>query len=394
MLVLVCNVGSTSLKFKLYDMPEETVLASGRAERVGDPKGGLFVYRNEVTGAQFRDESMVLPAYEPGILAFLKHLTGPNGAISSVASIDAVGFKTVLSKDHYGVHALDAETLRGMEEYLIVAPQHNKFYLEAIRVFEKLLPDTPRIGVFETAFHQTMPPEAYLYPVPYEWYEKYGIRRLGYHGASHAYVAGKLNEIFPDGKYKAVSCHLGGSGSITAIVDGKSQGNSFGFSAQSGLPQTSRSGDIDPYILFYLVQSGLMTLEEAEADLQKRSGLLGISGVSNDLRDLEEAAPNNARAQLAIDIYCREIVRYIGGYTAIMGGLDCIAFTGGIGENSKLVRDKVLSHFSFLGLEAAAEPTTIFQMQRLTTEQSKIHAYVIAANEELGIARAVAAYQN
>ncbi len=393
MLVLVCNVGSTSLKFKLYDMPAETVLASGRAERVGDRKGGLFQYRNESTGTLFRDEKMVIPTYESGILSFLEHLTGADGAVSAVSDIDAVGFKTVLSKGHYGVHALDAETLKGMEEYLVVAPQHNRFYLEAIRVFERLLPDTPRIGVFETAFHQTMPPEAYLYAVPYEWYETFGIRRLGYHGASHAYVASRLNEFFPDGKYKAVSCHLGGSGSITAIVDGQSRDTSFGFSPQSGLPQTSRAGDIDPYILFYLVQSGLMTLEEIEDALQKRSGLLGISGISNDLRDLEEAAPHEPRAQLAIDIYCHEIIRYIGGYAALMGGLDCIAFTGGIGENSRLVRDKVLSHFGFLGLALLKTPTESDGILRLTAEQSSVQAYVIPANEELGIARAVAAYQ-
>ncbi len=393
MLVLVCNVGSTSLKFKLYDMPAETVLASGRAERVGDRKGGLFQYRNESTGTLFRDEKMVIPTYESGILSFLEHLTGADGAVSAVSDIDAVGFKTVLSKGHYGVHELDAQTLKGMEEYLVVAPQHNRFYLEAIRVFERLLPDTPRIGVFETAFHQTMPPEAYLYAVPYEWYEKYGVRRLGFHGASHAYVASRLNGIFPDGKYKAVSCHLGGSGSITAIVDGQSRDTSFGFSPQSGLPQTSRSGDIDPYIIFYLVQSRLMTLDEIEDALQKRSGLLGVSGISNDLRDLEDAAPHEPRAQLAIDIYCREIIRYIGGYAAIMGGLDCIAFTGGIGENSRLVRDKVLSHFGFLGLDLLKTPAEKDGIFRLTALQSKLKAYVIPANEELGIARAVAAYR-
>lgn len=387
MKILVCNAGSTSLKFKLFEMPSETVLAVGKMERVGSRQGGLFEYKN-INGGNFSDEQAVIPTYETGIRRFLEVLCSDElGVISSVAQIDSVGFKTVLSKGHYGTHIIDEAVLKGMEDYLTVAPAHNKHYLEAIRTFQKILPNTRMVGAFETAFHQTMLPEAYIYSVPYEWYEKYGIRRLGYHGASHSYIADCLREIMGE-RYRAVSCHLGGSGSLCAIVDGKSVDTSFGFSLQVGLPQMSRSGDIDPYIINYLVQSEGMTVHDVFSELQTKGGMLGISGVSNDLRDIEKAAPENERAQLALDIYCREIIRYIGGYAAIMGGLDCIAFTGGVGENSSYIRDKVLSSFAFLGLER--EDRDLGKgVYELTKSTSRPRAFVIPANEELGIARKI-----
>lgn len=388
--LLVCNAGSTSLKFKLYQMPEERVLSEGRIERVGDPNGGLFLYKNAINGTQTREEVHVTPDYEAGIRDYLARLTtGEQAVLANVDELAAVGFKTVLSKGHYGVHVLDEEVMHGMEEYLTVAPAHNKHYLQAVRTFQKILPNTPMVGAFETAFHQTMPKEAYIYSMPYEWYERYGIRRLGYHGASHAYIADCLNERFEH--YRAVSCHLGGSCSLCAIIDGKSVDTSFGFSLQTGLPQMSRSGDIDPYIIFHLVQAEGMTLEEVKEGLQMRGGMLGISGLSNDLRDLEEAAEHHPRAQLAIDIFCRELVRYIGGYAAMMGGLDCIAFTGGIGENSESVRSYVLEHLAFMGIERSGEPVQPGHICSLTTPASRIQALVIPANEELGIARKVAA---
>ena len=281
MRILICNAGSTSLKFQLLSMPEETVLAAGRIERVGSPCGGLFVYE---AGADrvCRDEAFVAPNYEAGIRAFLEKLTDARlGAVRCVDEIDYVGFKTVLSKGFYGTHVLDEAVLRGMEEYMTVAPAHNRHYLEAIRTFEKVLPGTPRIGAFETAFHQTMPPQAYIYSAPYAWYEKYGIRRLGYHGASHSYVADCLTQRLGP-SYKAVSCHLGGSGSLCAIVDGRSVDTSFGLSLQTGLPQMSRSGDLDPFIINYLIQKEGLRAEEVFHALETEGGMLGISGVSND----------------------------------------------------------------------------------------------------------------
>lgn len=332
--ILVCNTGSTSLKFKLYEMPGEKVLVSQKYERVTD--------------------------YETGISDFLKTL--PEGT-----KIDAVGFKTVLSKDHLNVHIIDDEVIKGMENYMVVAPAHNTFYLKSIRVFKKLMPDTPLVGVFETAFHQTIPEVNYIYPVPYEWHEKYGVRKFGYHGASHGYVASYLTkELGP--KYKAVSCHLGGSSSLSAIVDGKCFDTSFGMSLQCGVPQSNRSGDFDPYIIPFMHDYAGMELTDVIEALEKRSGLLGISGVSNDLRDIIDAAKDgNKRAQLAFDIYCKEVTGYIGRFAALMGGIDAVAFTGGIGENSTEVRERVLKNLQFLG---------------------DLKVFVIPANEELGVARA------
>lgn len=334
--ILVCNTGSTSLKFKLYDMPSETILAERKYERVTD--------------------------YESGIRDFL-------ATLPEDVKIDGVGFKTVLSKDHYGVHVIDDEVIKGMEEYMVVAPAHNTFYLKSIRTFQKVMPGTPLVGVFETAFHQTIPRENYIYPIPYEWYEKYGARKFGYHGASHGYVASNLTRELGE-HYKAVSCHLGGSSSITAIVDGKSFDTSFGMSLQCGVPQSNRCGDIDPYIMCFMQEYAGMDYATVRDTLSKESGLFGISGVSNDLRDIIEAAEGgNERAQLAIDIYVREVTGYIGRYAALMGGLDAVAFTGGIGEKSELIRNRVMEHFKFLG---------------------DVKIFVIPANEELGVARETA----
>lgn len=388
MIILVCNAGSTSLKFKLYSMPEEKVSAECRIERVGDRNGGELRYTG--CGGRTWRENCVIENYRCGIERFLNYLTAEDsGVIGSVGKIGAIGFKTVLSKGYYGVHRIDEKVLQGMEDMLVVAPAHNRHYLEAIRTFMDLLPDTPMVGSFETAFHQTMPREAYIYSGPYEWYEKFGVRRFGYHGASHSYVADCLTECYGS-CYKAVSCHLGGSSSICAIVDGKSVENSFGMSLQAGMLHSNRAGDIDPYIPFYLMDSCGMTPEQIRKDMGSRGGLFGISGVSNDMRDLEKAAEEgNDRAQLAIDIFIHELVRYIGGYAGIMGGIDAIAFTGGIGENSANVRNAVMERLKFFGIQAAPQRFRQGEICRITADESKVGVYVIPANEELGIARNV-----
>ena len=381
--LLDCNAGSTSLKFQLFRMPEEIVLARGAMERVGDPKGGRVRY----WGKENLDVTEILPDYETGIRLFLKYITDEKtGVIGDLTELAAVGFKTVLSKDHYGVHKIDEAVLQGMRDMLTVAPAHNKHYLAAIGTFMKVLPEIPMVGVFETAFHQTMPPEAYVYSAPYEWYENYGVRRFGYHGASHSYVADNLNEMLGS-KYRAVSCHLGGSCSLCAIVDGKSVDTSFGLSLQVGLPQSNRSGDLDPFIVRYMAETAGMSLSEIYETLEKKGGLLGISGVSGDLRDVElAAAEGNKRAQLALDIFCRELVRYIGGYAAIMGGLDAVAFTGGIGENSETVRGYVAEKLAFLGVKLD-ENAARSGVRKISAEESKVGLFVIPANEELGVAR-------
>ena len=376
MRILICNAGSTSLKFKLWDMPEQRVLAEGKVERVGSDSAIFHYSRGDYA---IREDGLSVPDYTCGIRRFLDALSDPvNGAVRALDEIEAVGFKTVLSKDHYGVHFLTEEVLDGMRAYFPVAPAHNGPYLEAIAVFEKLLPDAPRVGVFETAFHQTIPMERRIFPVPYEWYEKYGCMRMGYHGASHGYIARKLA-----GRRRVVSCHLGGSGSICAILDGKSVDNSFGFSLQMGIPHASRTGDVDAYLVPYLMKQGL-TLEEIYDGLGKNGGLKGISGTSGDIRDIDEAIrAGSARARLALDVFANSILRYIGAYTMELGGLDALAFTGGIGENYAPLRRMVMEGMRHMGVVIDEESNERGLGERLVSApESTIEVHVIPANEE------------
>lgn len=387
MKLLVCNAGSTSLKFKLFDMPGEQVLCTGNVERVGSGNAALR-YCNCLTGARLLLEGQNIPTYSRGIQWFLDCLLSPaRGVLDEIAQIARVGFKTVLAKGFYGIHELTDEVLAAMEEYLVAAPAHNGPYLEAIRQFRGILPQAKLIGAFETAFHTTIPPERRLYGVPYEWYERYGVQRMGYHGASHSYVADTVAER-SGGTGRLISCHLGGSGSVCAIENGKSVDNSFGFSLQTGLIHANRTGDADAYLFPYLLSRGL-TAEEIIRGMDKRGGLLGISGVSNDLRDIQAAAEaGNGRARLAIDAYCNGIVKYIGAYYAELGGLDHLAFTGGIGENAGTVRADVCARLLHLGIELdQAQEARASDIRIISSEKSRVTVWVIPANEELGVAR-------
>lgn len=376
MKILVCNAGSTSLKFKLWKMPEQNVLAEGKVERVGSDRAIFQYICNEFS---LKKEPVAIPDYTTGISLFPDALcTGAGAALSCISEIEAVGFKTVLAKGFYGVHELTDDVLDGMRAFLSVAPVHNSCYLEAIDVFKKLLPEARLVGVFETAFHQTIPLENRLYPVPYEWYERFGIMKMGYHGASHGYVAKRLA-----GNRRIISCHLGGSGSICAILDGKSIDNSFGFSLQAGIPHASRTGDMDAYIIPFLLDQG-MSMEEILKGLDKNGGLKGISGTSGDMRDIEEAiASGSKRAQLAVDMMAVSILRYIGAYTMELGGLDALAFTGGIGENSARLRRIIIEKMAFLGVQIDQHANNQEQGERIiSTPDSAISIYVIPANEE------------
>ena len=394
MKVLVCNVGSTSLKFKLFDMPGDVVLAEGKVERVGRTDA-IFHYGNRGTGYTVQLEDQSILSYAEGIRRYLDCLTDPeNGVIAHVSEIERVGFKTVLAKGFYGIHELTPEVLQAMEDYLIVAPAHNGPYLEAIRQIQQVLPGVKLVGVFETAFHTTIPKARRIYGIPYEWYEEYGIQRMGYHGASHGYIADVLTER-NGGTGNAISCHLGGSGSLCAIQNGISVDNSFGFSLQTGLIHANRIGDTDAYIIPYLLAQG-KSVDEITKGMDKQGGLLGISGVSNDLRDVQIAAEGgNERARLAIDAYCAGIIHYVGAYYAELGGLDHLVFTGGIGENSSLVREKVCSAVAHFGIvldeQKNAQRST--QARIISAEHSKVKVWVIPANEELGIARRTYEYQ-
>ena len=393
MKVLAANVGSTSLKFKLFEMPEETALCEAKIERVGSRDKAIFAYGSLVTGKHYRLEGQCIPDYTTGIRMFLEALvSGEYGVIKSVGEIDRIGFKTVLSKGFYGVHELTDAVMDGMRDYLFIAPVHNAAYLEAIGQFDSLLPDVPKIGVFETAFHTTIPTERRIYGVPYEWYEKYGLMRMGYHGASHGYIA---QESCAYGKAgRVISCHLGGSCSVCAIQDGRSVDTSFGFSLQSGLIHANRTGDADPYMIPFLKSEGL-SAEEIEDGLSKHGGLLGISGVSNDMRDLQSAAESgNERARLAVDAFVSGIIKQVGAFYAELGGLDQLVFTGGIGEHSAFVRNAVCSQLRHLGIELDEEKNSASESVGVVSAAgSAVLVTVVPANEELGVARETAAYE-
>ena len=401
MKILVSNAGSTSLKFKLYEMPSGEVLCTGKVERVGS-EDAIFSYRNVKTGAEVNIAPCSVPSYTEGIAMFTDCMLGKDillppsdripdaaGVLSDISEIKAVGFKTVAAKGYYGVHEITDDVIRAMEAYMSVAPAHNTAYIEAIGCFRKMLPETVFIGVFETAFHQTIPKMRKIYSLPYEWYEKYGIQKLGYHGASHSYSAGVLEELYGT-TGKAVTCHLGGSGSICAVEDGKSVDTSFGMSLQTGLPQNNRSGDLDPYVIRYLEAQGL-TEEEIFEAMTKKSGLLGISGIGRDLRYLMDAKEQgNERAALAVDFFINSILHYIGAYAAEMGGIDNLVFTGGIGENSVYVREKVCEKLGFLGVvmdHNANERPNSDGIRRITKEESRVNVLVIPADEEIVVGR-------
>lgn len=387
MKILVCNAGSTSLKFKLYEMPETKVLATGKVERVGSEDDAIFAYRNCESGFELCRNGQSIPDYKVGIEKFLNCLTkGEGAALETISQIERVGYKTVLSKDHYGIHEIDDGVMQGMRDFLALAPVHNSAYLKAIETVRAVLPQARHVGVFETAFHQEIPMERKMYGIPYAWFEKYGIQRMGYHGASHGYVADVLNGEKKD--YAAISCHLGGSASICAIDSGKSVDTSFGMSLETGLIHANRVGDMDPTMVYFLKKNGLSD-EEIQQGMQKEGGLLGISGVSNDLRYVLEAADQgNERAKLAVDTFVAGIVHYIGAFYLDLGRLDYLVFTAGIGEHSDRIRSLVCEKLSPLGVKLDAQANKACHGAAvISAPDSKVCVRVIPADEELGIAR-------
>lgn len=384
MLVLICNAGSTSLKFKLYDMPSETVLAKGGVERVGSEKDALFKYEGVVL------EKQDIPDYKAGIQMFLKYLlSDERKVISDISQIERVGFKTVLSRTCRGVSELTEDVLQGMRDWFVLAPVHNRAYLQSVAAMKEVLPSARMIGVFETAFHKDIPLERRLYGVPYEWYEKYGLQKLGFHGASHTYISQTLNAETKH--YKAISCHLGGSGSLCAILDGKSVDTSFGMSLETGLVHANRVGDMDPTMVWYLEQEGL-SRDEIKAGLQVNGGLKGLSGVSGDLRYVEEAMrEGNERAKLALDVYVTGIVRYIGSFYMELGGLDYLVFTAGIGEHSSCVRKAVCDKLRHIGV-VLDEKANEENRKVISSNTSSVKVMVIPTDEELVVARSSFSY--
>lgn len=385
--ILICNVGSTSLKYQLFDMlAGEKVLASGGAERVGAAKS-LFYHKNHLTGDTVRNEA-VFPTHSEAISAMLQHLL--NGCIASTAEISCVGFKVVHAKGVTGVQYLTEDVLQAMADFNSVAPAHNPPYIAAIQQFAALMPSTPLIGSFETAFHAQIPPEAYLYPIPLELSKQHAIRRYGFHGASLEYLSTWTAHKMGRDDLKIVCCHLGGSGSLCAVKNGVSIDTTMGMGLQCGVLQNNRIGDMDPYIIFHLVEECGMDLQEVKTMLQTKSGLYGMSGgVSNDLRDIQEAADaGNVDCQNAVKAYSYGIKKYIGAYTAAMGGVDAIVFGGGIGRNSAAVRAQALEGLECLGAKLDPEKNrTATGGDDISAADSSVRIFVVDTNEEIIVAR-------
>ena len=372
--ILICNVGSTSLKYQLFHMVgEETVLASGGAERVGAAKSS-FYHKNHLTGE--------------AISMMLQHLL--DGVISSMNEISCVGFKVVHAKGVTGVQYLSDDVLQAMADFNSVAPAHNPPYIAAIKQFRELMPETPMIGSFETAFHANMPAEAYLYPIPLELSKKHAIRRYGFHGASLEYLSTWTAEKMGRKDLKIVCCHLGGSGSLCAVKDGISIDTTMGMGLQCGVLQNNRIGDMDPYIIFHLVEECGMELSEVKTMLQTKGGLFGMSGfVSNDLRDIQEAADaGNEDCKNAVKAYAYGIKKYIGAYTAAMGGVDAVVFGGGIGRNSDSVRAMSLENLDCFGIQLDTEKNkTVKGGDDISKDGSPVRIFVVDTNEEIIVAR-------
>lgn len=388
MKVLVINCGSSSLKYQLIDSETEVALAVGLCERIGidgrlnhTPNGGEKVVIEQA-----------MPDHEVAIRMVLDALTNENyGVIKNLDEIDAIGHRLVHGGEKFTKSVIiDDEVIAGVEECSPLAPLHNPANLIGVRACQAIMPGVPNIGVFDTAFHQTMEPVAYMYGLPYEYYEKYKVRRYGFHGTSHSFVSKRAIQMLnldPDNS-KIIVCHLGNGSSISAVKNGKVVDTSMGMTPMEGLVMGTRCGDMDPTIVEYLAHSLNKSLEEVMVILNKKSGVLGISGVSSDFRDLDKASnEGNERAKLAVEVFSYRTAKYIGSYIAAMNGVDAIVFTAGLGENNIVVREQILDHFGYMGITLDKEAKQIRGEEKIiSTPDSKVTVAVIPTNEELAIA--------
>jgi acetate kinase len=394
MKVLIPNLGSTSLKYQLLETDNETVLARGKIDRIGGAESQIICW--ETGSAQEWRTSAHVPDHRAAIKILLDRLATLGKENDVHGEIAAVGFKAVHGGPRYcGSFLVDDDLLAAMQDFVPVAPAHNPVYIQAMQIFREILPGVPMVAVFETGFHSTIPDRASTYGVPYVWREKYGVRRYGFHGSSHRYVSQRVPELLcrPETGLRLISCHLGGSSSITAISSGQSVDTSLGFSPQSGLEQSSRSGDLDPFVVLRVMDKENLTTAEVTQLLSKKGGLLGISGTSNDVRDLEKGAEEgNSRAALALEVFIYEVKKYVGAYAAALGGLDALAFAGGIGENSWRVREQVCSGLEFLGVHLNQEANRVaaHSDRVISLPCSRVAIMVIYTNEELMVARETA----
>lgn len=390
MKILVINCGSSSLKYQLIDMTNEEVLAKGLAERIGIDGSRV---KHRTIGKEEIIIEKPMPNHKVALEIVLNVLTdSEHGAIKSMEEISAVGHRVVHGGEKFSESVvIDNEVLKVLRECSDLAPLHNPPNIMGIEACRELMPNTPMVGVFDTAFHQTMPKSSYIYPLPYELYEKYGIRKYGFHGTSHKYVANRAAEILGKdiSELNIITCHLGNGASLAAVKKGKSVDTSMGFTPLEGLAMGTRCGDIDPAIVTFIMEKENMSISEVNNLLNKKSGVLGISGVSSDFRDIEEAAANgNERAQLALDKFTSRVKKYIGAYAALMGGVDVIVFTAGLGENSPDTREAICEGLEFMGVEIDKEKNNVRGKETVvSTENSKVKVLVVPTNEELMIAR-------
>ena len=390
MIVFVVNCGSSSLKYQLIDMTKESVMAKGLIERIGMDGSVLKHTPGSEEAVEINTE---IPDHKVAIQLVIDALTNENhGVIKKMSEINAVGHRVVHGGERFTDSMLiNSDVIAGIEACCEIAPLHNPPNLHGIHACMELMPEVPQVAVFDTAFHQTMPKTAFLYGLPYEMYVKYGLRRYGFHGTSHRYVAQKAAEMMGEhmSDLRIITCHLGNGASLTAIKYGKSVDTSMGYTPLEGLIMGTRSGEIDPAIIPFLMEKENMDAQQIDNFLNRRSGILGISGLSSDFRDLEQAANNgDERSQLAIDIFAYKVRKYIGGYVAAMGGVDAIVFTAGLGENSPFMREKICNGLEFLGTRIDPELNKIRGKAReISVKRARTKIFVVPTNEELVIAR-------
>lgn len=385
MKILSVNAGSSSLKFQLYEMPEEDVLISGVFERIGI---GNSFYTIKLNGEKIKKE-VELPSHKEAFEILVKELID-NGVIESCDEIKAVGHRTVQGGEKYDhTVVIDDTVISDMVKYSPLAPLHNPAAITGIEASKEVFPGALQTAVFDTAFHATMDKVNYIYPVPYEWYTEYGVRKYGMHGTSHRYVSKRMNEILGRDDTRIITCHIGNGGSISAVRDGKCIDTSMGLTPNAGIMMGSRCGDIDCSIVPYIMKETGMSSDEIDNALNKKSGLLGVSGVSSDSRDVEDGIKNgNERCKLAQDMYVNRIVNYIAMYFVEMGGADAIVFTAGVGENSISTRKQIIDKLAVLGVKLDEEANNIRGEERkITTDDSAIPVYIIPTDEEVMIAR-------
>ncbi len=388
--VLVINCGSSSLKYQVIDSETEQVLAKGLCERIGID--GRLVYTP--AGGEKEISNLDMPTHKQAIQYVIDALTNEKtGVIKSLDEIGAVGHRLVHGGEKFACSTLiNDDVIKAVEECSDLAPLHNPANLIGVRACQELMPNTPMAGVFDTAFHQTMPLEAYMYGIPYEYYEKYKVRKYGFHGTSHSFVSKRMAELLgkPIEDLKIIVCHLGNGSSVCAVDGGKSVDTSMGLSPLEGLIMGTRSGDIDPSVMEFICKKENLDINGIMEVLNKKSGVQGLSGVSSDFRDLQAgAAAGNERCEMAVDVFCYRVLKYIGSYVAAMNGVDAIAFTAGLGENDEIVRRKIVSRLGYLGitLDDEVNDKTRGKEVAISTPDSKVPVWVVPTNEELAIAR-------